>query len=110
MADTMKEREKAFEAKFKQDQELRFKATARRDRMLAEWLAPKFGLSPAEKDAYGKELVSANMDKPGDDDLIQKVMGDAKKRNVNIVEADMRKELERLLLIAIEQIDKETKK
>lgn len=110
MADTLKDREKGFEAKFRQDQELQFKATARRNRMLADWLAPKFGLTPSDKDAYAKELVAADLEKPGDEDLIAKVMADAAKRKVGIADTDLRKELARLLPLAVEQVMSERKK
>lgn len=110
MADSFEDRKKGYEAKFRQDQELHFKALARRNRMLADWLAPKFGLTPSEKDAYARELVHADLEKPGDDDLIDKVMTDVANRKSDVTEAQVRKELTRLLPLAIEQATKDLKK
>ncbi len=63
MAD-FNEREKAFEAKFKLDEELKFKATARRNRLLGHWAGEKMGLSEAECDAYSKEVIKSDFEKP----------------------------------------------
>ena len=62
------EREKAFEAKFKLDEELRFKANARRNRLLGVWAAEQMGLGESDADAYAKEVVKADFEKPGDDE------------------------------------------
>ena len=75
MAD-FNEREKAFEAKFKLDEELKFKATARRNRLLGHWAGEKMGFSEAECDAYAKEVIKSDFEKPGDDDVLQKVLTD----------------------------------
>ena len=69
-------REKAFEAKFKLDEELRFKATARRNRLLGVWAAEQMGLNESEADAYAKEVVKSDFEKPGDEDVLEKVLAD----------------------------------
>jgi hypothetical protein len=106
---TFEEREKGFEAKYKADQELRFKVTARRNKLLGLWAAGKMGLTGAAADAYAKDVVAADFDKPGDDDVIEKVAGDLKAKGHGADAADVRKELERLTTTAKEQIMAETK-
>ena len=78
------EREKSFEAKFKQDQELQFKVKARRNKLLGLWAAGKLGLSGAAADAYAKEVVRADFEAPGDDDVLKKVFGDLKHKMANV--------------------------
>ena len=68
------EREKGFEAEFKRNQELRFRVTARRNRLFGLWAAARLGLPPGEEaDTYAKEVVAADFEAPGDDDVIGKV-------------------------------------
>ncbi len=73
---TFDEREKAFEKKFGQDQELQFKVNARRNKLLGLWAAGLLGKSGAAAEAYAKEVVVSDFEKPGDDDVIGKVVGD----------------------------------
>jgi len=101
---TFDEREKSFEAKYKHDEELQFKVFARRNKLVGMWAAAKMGLTGAAADAYAKEVVAADFDKPGDDDVLEKLRGDFKKRGVSILDAEIRKELERQLPIAKSQI------
>jgi hypothetical protein len=107
---TFDEREKGFEAKYKVDQELRFKVTARRNKLLGLWAAGKMGISGTEADAYAKEVVAADFDKPGDDDVIQKVAADLKAKGHGADAAEVRRELDRLTATAKEQIMAETQK
>ncbi|MSO85055.1 MAG: DUF1476 domain-containing protein [Rhodospirillales bacterium] len=107
MADKFDEREKAYEAKFKLDSESRFRAQARSNKLFGQWLGEKLGLSQAEREAYGKELVAARMDKPIREDLIKKVMEDIAARKATITEAEVRKELDRFYAAALEQIAQE---
>ncbi len=93
---TFDEREKAFENKFKRDQELQFKVKARRNKLLGQWVAGKTGLAGAEADAYAKEVVAADFEKPGDDDVVQKVMADLGAKGVTVTEAEVKREMERL--------------
>jgi hypothetical protein len=70
---TFDEREKAFENKFMVDEELRFKVAARRDRLLGLWAAEQMGKTGAEAEAYASDLVSIDVDTPGDAEVIEKV-------------------------------------
>ena len=107
---TFDEREKGFEAKFRVDQELRFKVTARRNKLLGLWAAGKLGLIGAAAETYSREVVEADFQKPGDDDVIDKVVGDLKAKGVAADAAAVRRELDRLAATAKEQIIEETKK
>src|SRR5918911_909336 len=73
---TFDKREEGFEKKFAHDEELRFKANARRNKLLGLWAAEKLGLSGAEADAYAKEVVAADFEEAGDKDVQNKVVKD----------------------------------
>ena len=103
---TFDEREKGFEAKYKRDQELQFKVSARRNRLLGDWAAAKLGLTGQAALDYAKEVVAADFSKPGDDDVIEKVVADLTAKKVAVTAADVRKEMDRLLTIAKEQLMK----
>ncbi len=104
---TFDEREKGFEAKYKRDQELQFKVTARRNKLLGLWIAEKFGLSEAEAESYAKDVVISDFEKPGDDDVVEKVMSDIGAKNLDLSEKDVRAEMERLMGVAAEQLESE---
>ncbi len=106
---TFDEREKSFEAKYKHDQELRFKVTARRNKLLGLWAATKMGLAGAEAEAYAKTVVQADFEKPGEEDVIQKVVKDLGARGIQVDAPAVRREMEQLLSVAKEQVMKETK-
>ena len=73
---TFDERERAFENKFKTDEELRFKVAARRDRLLGLWAAQQMGKSGRDAETYASDLISVDVDKAGDDEVVQKVADD----------------------------------
>src|SRR3981189_3557560 len=73
---TFDKREEGFEKRFAVDEELKFKANARRNRLLGLWAAAKLGLSGAEADAYAKEVVVADFEEAGEDDVFRKVRRD----------------------------------
>jgi hypothetical protein len=98
------DRQKGFENKYKHDEELKFKVTARRNRLLGEWAGRHFGLAGAELEAYAKSVVMADFDKPGDDDVVEKVAGDFKTRGIPLGEGAIRAEMEKLLETAKRQI------
>jgi hypothetical protein len=106
MAD-FNEREKAFEAKFKLDEELRFKATARRNRLLGVWAAEQMGLNESEAEAYAKEVVKSDFEAPGDDDVLQKVLADLQGKGVETSARLLRKHMDELLVVAAEQVQSE---
>lgn len=101
---TFDEREKAFENKFKRDQELQFKVKARRNKLLGQWAAAKLGLSGDAVEKYAKDVVSADFEKQGDDDVVQKVLKDLETKGVKAAEADIRREMTRLEAEAKRQI------
>ncbi|MEO9467361.1 DUF1476 domain-containing protein [Parasphingorhabdus sp.] len=84
------DREKAFEAKFARDEELQFKITARRNRLVGEWAAEKMGLTSEETDAYAKAVVQADFEEAGDEDVIRKLLGDLTSAGVDIDDAGIR--------------------
>ncbi|MBB3764191.1 DUF1476 domain-containing protein [Sphingomicrobium lutaoense] len=88
------ERERAFETKFARDEEMQFKITARRNRLLGMWAAEKMGLSDVEAEAYAKDVVRADFEEAGDEDVIRKVLGDLTSAGVEIEDADIREALE----------------
>jgi hypothetical protein len=106
---TFDEREKAFENKFKRDQELQFKVNNRRNRLLGQWVASQLGKAGPDADAYAKEVVMSDFDKPGDDDVLQKVLGDLKSADKPADAAAVRKQMDKLLVDAKHQVMTETK-
>ena len=104
MADAFNDREKSFEAKYKQDQELEFKISARRNKLLGEWLAGELGIKGDAVEAYAKDVVIADLEEPGDEDVIRKVMADITEENLNITEATIRGKLAELEAVARGQL------
>ncbi len=104
MSDTFKKREKGEEFRFEMEQELQFKAEARRNRLLGEWLAHKFGLTSDETEAYVKEVIASDLDEPGIEDVVRKVMADIEERGIGITEEDVRAEMTRLFSVALGQV------
>ncbi|MEP2103871.1 MAG: DUF1476 domain-containing protein [Parasphingorhabdus sp.] len=84
------DREKAFETKFARDEEMQFKLTARRNRLIGEWAAEKMGLTAEETDAYAKAVVQADFEEAGDEDVIRKLLGDLTSAEVEIDDAGIR--------------------
>lgn len=107
---TLANREKGEERRFEMEQDVRFKAESRRSRLLGRWLAGKFGMTAEETQAYEKEVLHADLHRPGAEDVIDKVMHDIEARHAKITEKEVRKELERLYAVAYEQIANENKK
>ncbi len=97
------DRQKAFENMYARDQELQFKVTARRNRLLGLWAAAKMGLTQEEADAYAKEVVRADFEEAGDEDVIRKVMGDLTSAGVDVDDATLRQTLEHKLIEARRQ-------
>jgi hypothetical protein len=91
---TFDNREQAFENRYARDQELQFKITARRNRLLGEWAARLMGLTEAEADAYAKEVVRADFEEAGDEDVIRKLIGDLISAGVETDEQKVREALE----------------
>ncbi len=98
------DREKGFEAKYKVDQEKEFKVTARRNRLLGAWAAELMGLNGDAADAYAKDVVASDFIKPGDSDVVEKVLADFGDKGVAVDETALRKKMEELLALAREQL------
>jgi len=90
---TFDDREKAFEAKYARDEDMAFRVTARRNRLVGQWAAAKMGLTPEETDAYAKAVVQADFEEAGDEDVIRKVLGDLLGAGVEIDDAAVRQAL-----------------
>jgi hypothetical protein len=101
------DRQKAFENQYKHDQELKFKVNARRNKLLGEWAGRQMGLAGADLEAYAKSVVMADFEKPGDDDVLQKVAADLKANGLSVGDGVVRAEMEKLLGTAKEQILKQ---
>ncbi len=101
---TFSEREKGEEAKYAFDEETRFKIEARRNKLLGLWVAERMGMSGDAAEAYAKTVVAADFDKPGEEDVFEKVMGDLKAKHATVTEADVRKQMNALREDARKQI------
>jgi hypothetical protein len=103
---TFDDRKKGFENKFAHDEELRFKATARRNKLLGLWAAEKLGLSGDAAADYAREVVAADFEEAGDDDVVRKVVGDFAAKNIDQSEHQVRRTMDELMATAVEQIQK----
>jgi hypothetical protein len=101
---TFDKREEGFEKQFAHDEELRFKAVARRNKMLGLWAAGVLGKSGADAEAYAKEVVLADFEEAGDNDVLRKVVKDLEPKGVT--EQQIRAQMTELLTQAVEQIKK----
>ena len=101
MSDVINDRERGEERKFQMDQETQFKAEARRNKLLGHWLAEAFGMGPAETEEYAKAVVMADLDEPGIEDVIRKVMADVVERGTDITEGQVRAKISELDLSLI---------
>ena len=88
------DRERAFEAKFARDEEMQFRVIARRNRLLGEWAAGLMGLTDAEADAYAKDVVRADFEEAGEDDVVRKLLGDLTSAGVETDEQRIRDALD----------------
>jgi hypothetical protein len=109
MATTFDKREEGFERKFALDEELRFRATARRNKLLGLWAAEKMGLSGADADAYAKTVVVADFEEAGDDDVFRKVRKDLDDKKVTQSDHQIRRTMDELMATALQQIETEKK-
>ena len=101
------DREKSFEAKFSHDQEHDFRAKARRNKMLGLWAAEQMGLSGDEARAYALAVVDADFQRPGDDDVAEKVLSDLTDKGVETSEHLVRKKMAELMDEARTAINRE---
>ena len=99
-----KDRERAEEAKFAHDEEMMFRITARRNRLVGQWAAERMNLTDAESEAYAKSVVQADFEEAGDEDVIRKLMGDLVSAGVEIDEAGVRTALDEKMVEARRQL------
>jgi hypothetical protein len=101
---TFDKREEGFEKKFAHDEELRFKANARRNKLLGLWAAEKLGKAGADADAYAKEVVMADFEESGDNDVFKKIRKDFDAKGVAQSDHQIRRTMDELMATAIDQI------
>lgn len=90
---TFDDRENAFEAKFAHDEEMAFRITARRNKLVGIWAAERMKLTPEEADAYAKSVVQADFEEAGDEDVVRKLLGDLIAAGVETTDEDVRQAL-----------------
>ena len=98
------DRERAFENQFAREEEMSFRVTARRNRLVGQWAAAKMGLTPEETDAYAKAVVQADFEEAGDEDVVRKLVGDLMAAAVEIDDSAVRRALEEALIDARRQL------
>ena len=103
------DREKGFERKFAHDEELKFRATARRNKLLGLWAAEKLGLAGDEAQAYAREIVKADLAEPGEEDVFRKVRSDFDAKGIAELDHQIRRMMGELMAAAVSQIESEGK-
>jgi hypothetical protein len=101
---TFDKREEGFEKQFAHDEELRFKATARRNKLLGQWAAERQGLSGADADAYAKSVVMADFEESGDDDVFRKIRADFDAKGIQLSDEDIRGQMHQLMAQAVREV------
>jgi hypothetical protein len=102
---TFDKREEGFEKKFAHDEELRFKAAARRNKLLGLWVAQKLGMSGDEAAVYAKEVVQADFEEAGEDDVFRKVRKDLDAKGVSVSDQDIKTQMIDLMAQAVAQVE-----
>ncbi len=103
---TFDKREEGFEKQFAHDEELRFKAMARRNKLLGLWAAEKMGITGADAEAYAKDVVMADFEEPGEEDVFRKIRKDCDAKKLAVSDQDIRSAMSELLAQAVAQIKK----
>ena len=101
---TFDDRENASENKFAHDQDMAFRVTARRNKLIGQWAAQKMGLTAEETDSYAKSVVQADFEEAGDEDVIRKLLGDLIAAGVDTSEEDVRAAMSDLMVEARRQL------
>jgi len=99
----LNKREEGFEKKFAIDEELKFKSIARRNRLFGQWVAEKLGKSGADRDAYAKEVIAAEID-GGEPAVTRKIAADLAAKGSAISEAEIKAKLDEFLAVAVAQV------
>lgn len=98
------DRERAHEAQFAREEEMAFRITARRNRLLGHWAAEQMQLTPEEADAYAKAVVQADFEEAGDEDVVRKLLGDLTAAGVDVDDATVRRALSTQMIEARRQL------
>jgi hypothetical protein len=106
---SFEDREKGFERKFAHDEELKFKATARRNRLLGLWAAEQMGVTGEAAQAYAREVIKADLVAPGEEDVFGKIRSDFDAKGVSQSDHQIRRQMAELMGVAISQIESEAK-
>ena len=101
---SINERGESFEKKFAHDEELKFKATARRNKLLGLWAAEHMGLSDEHAKEYAGEVVASDFEEAGDEDVFRKVSADLKAKGASVSDDMIRKKMAELTILPREQI------
>jgi len=101
---TFDDREKGFESKYALDQEQEFKAVARRNKLLGLWAAEKMGLNASGSEEYGRAIVRADFEQPGEEDVYRKIAGDFKGSGLNVSEGEIRSKMDEFASLSRDQI------
>ena len=101
---TFDKREEAFERQFAHDAELKFKAEARRNKLLGLWAADRLGKNGADADAYAKQVVAADFEEPGHAGVLRKLLGDLTANGLAVTESEIRAKMSELLATAVAQV------
>src|SRR6266851_600556 len=101
---TFDKREEGFEKKYVLDEEQKFKAEARRNRLLGLWVADKLGISGEDANAYAREVVAAEFEEAADRDVVHKVTGDLAAKGIAMSEAELRAKMDELMAQAVAQV------
>ncbi|RWM93019.1 MAG: DUF1476 domain-containing protein [Mesorhizobium sp.] len=101
---SMRDRQEGFEKKFAMDEDTKFRAMARRNKLLGLWAAEKLGKSGEDADAYAKEVVRADFEEAGDDDVLRKIRADFDAAGIAQSDVQIRGVMNDLLATAVEQI------
>jgi hypothetical protein len=101
---TFDKREEGFEKQFAHDEELKFKATSRRNKLLGLWAAEKLGRKGPDAESYAKEVVMADFEEAGDDDVFRKIRKDLDAAGVATTDQEIRTMMNELMGAAVQQI------
>jgi hypothetical protein len=101
---TFDKREEGFEKKYALDEEQKFKAEARRNRLLGMWVAEKLGMTGDAATAYAKEVVASDFEEAGDGDVVRKVLGDLTAKGIAMTEPQLRAKMDELTATAVMQV------
>ena len=101
---TFDDRERAFETKYARDEEMQFRIIARRNRLLGEWAGRLMGLNDAESESYAKDVIRADFEEAGDEDVIRKLLGDLTSAGIDVDDQRIRDALDHKAVEARRQL------